>query len=128
MRTCIDGLRPDAIVNLAAWNAVDAAESDPEGAMAVNGTAVRHLANASRRFGAHLTHVSSDYVFDGTKDGPISSGTEVAADARAEDSFHPSSAGGRRSSAPRLGRSLVTAPSSSSRSSHHCLLRSRGRR
>jgi dTDP-4-dehydrorhamnose reductase len=38
--------------------------------MAVNGTAVRHLATACRRVGAHLTHVSSDYVFDGTKEGP----------------------------------------------------------
>ena len=40
----IEGIRPDAVVNLAAWNAVDAAESDPEGALAVNGMAVRHLA------------------------------------------------------------------------------------
>jgi dTDP-4-dehydrorhamnose reductase len=77
VRTCIEELRPAAVVNLAAWNAVDAAESDPDGAMAVNGTAVRHLANACRRVGAHLTHVSSDYVFDGTKDGPYDEWDEV---------------------------------------------------
>jgi dTDP-4-dehydrorhamnose reductase len=70
VRECVEGLRPDAVVNLAAWNSVDAAESDPDGAMAVNGTAVRHLATACRKVGAHLTHVSTDYVFDGTKEGP----------------------------------------------------------
>lgn len=61
--------RPDAVVNLAAWNAVDPAESDPLGALAVNAMAVRHLAEASRRTGASLCHVSTDYVFDGTKVG-----------------------------------------------------------
>jgi dTDP-4-dehydrorhamnose reductase len=63
-------VRPHAVVNLAAWNAVDAAESDPEGALRINALAVRHLAEASRRVGARLCHVSTDYVFDGTKDGP----------------------------------------------------------
>lgn len=62
--------RPDAVVNLAAWNAVDAAESDVDGAYLVNAMAVRHLAEASRRAEAALCHVSTDYVFDGTKDGP----------------------------------------------------------
>jgi len=61
---------PDAVVNLAAWNAVDAAEADPDAALAVNAIAVRHLAEASRRAGARLCHVSTDYVFDGTKPGP----------------------------------------------------------
>ena len=66
----IDAAKPRAVVNLAAWNAVDAAEADPDGAMAVNAIAVRHLAEASRRAGARLCHVSTDYVFDGTKSGP----------------------------------------------------------
>ncbi|MEJ7582884.1 MAG: dTDP-4-dehydrorhamnose reductase [Acidimicrobiales bacterium] len=61
---------PDVVLNLAAWNAVDAAESDPDGALAVNAMAVRHLAEACRRSGARLCHVSTDYVFDGTKAGP----------------------------------------------------------
>ena len=61
---------PDAVVNLAAWNAVDQAEGDPDGAFAVNAMAVRFLADAARRTGAHLCHVSSDYVFDGTLDRP----------------------------------------------------------
>lgn len=64
------GLRPDAVVNLAAWNAVDAAEADPEAAMAVNAIAVRHLAEGSRRVSARFCHVSTDYVFDGTKETP----------------------------------------------------------
>lgn len=61
---------PDAVVNLAAWNAVDRAETEVDGAYLVNAIAVRHLAEASRRAGARLCHVSTDYVFDGTKDGP----------------------------------------------------------
>ncbi len=62
-------LRPTAVVNLAAHNAVDAAEADIDTAMRINGLAVRHLSVASREVGARLCHVSTDYVFDGTKDG-----------------------------------------------------------
>lgn len=61
------GLRPDAVVNLSAWNDVDGAEADPEGALAVNAMAVRFLREAVRETGARLCHVSTDYVFDGTK-------------------------------------------------------------
>lgn len=60
---------PESVINLAAWNAVDLAETDVDGAYAVNAIAVRHLAEASRRAGARLCHVSTDYVFDGTKTG-----------------------------------------------------------
>lgn len=66
----VEANRPRAVVNLAAWNAVDAAEADPDGALAVNAIAVRHLAEASRRTGARLCHVSTDYVFDGKKSSP----------------------------------------------------------
>lgn len=65
----ITALQPAAVVNLAAWNAVDAAETEPEGAMAANAMAVRFLAEASRSVAATLCHVSTDYVFDGTKAG-----------------------------------------------------------
>jgi dTDP-4-dehydrorhamnose reductase len=61
---------PDAVVNCAAWTAVDACESDPDRALAANGLAVRWVAEACDRVGAHLVHLSTDYVFDGTLDRP----------------------------------------------------------
>ena len=66
----VAGLRPDAVIHAAAWTAVDACETDPDLAFRVNALAVRHVAEASRRFGAHLCHLSTDYVFDGTKVAP----------------------------------------------------------
>ena len=61
---------PDVVANCAAWTAVDACESDPERAFAANGMAVRWIAEACDRTGAHLVHVSTDYVFDGALDRP----------------------------------------------------------
>ncbi|MDH4144953.1 MAG: dTDP-4-dehydrorhamnose reductase [Acidimicrobiia bacterium] len=61
---------PELIVNCAAFTAVDACESEAERAYAVNALGVRHLLDAARRVGAHVVHVSTDYVFDGTKDTP----------------------------------------------------------
>jgi len=49
---------------------VDKAESEPELAMAINGTAPGVLAEEARRLGSMLVHYSTDYVFDGTKQGP----------------------------------------------------------
>lgn len=66
----ITSLRPDAVINCAAWTAVDACESDPARALAANGVAVRWLAEACARTGAHLVQVSTDYVFDGRLDRP----------------------------------------------------------
>jgi dTDP-4-dehydrorhamnose reductase len=61
---------PDAVVNTAAMTNVDACQRDPERAFAVNALGVRHLAVASARRGAHLVHVSTDYVFDGEATRP----------------------------------------------------------
>lgn len=61
---------PDAVVNTAAMTNVDACERDPERAFAVNALGVRTLAQASARRGAHLVHVSTDYVFDGAATRP----------------------------------------------------------
>ena len=66
----ITSTRPDVVYHCAAWTAVDACEGDPDHALACNGLAVRWVAEACDRAGAHLVHVSTDYVFDGTLDRP----------------------------------------------------------
>ena len=63
-------IQPDAVVHCAAWTAVDACEGDPDRAYLHNALAVRWVAEAARRAGAHLVHLSTDYVFDGTKPAP----------------------------------------------------------
>jgi dTDP-4-dehydrorhamnose reductase len=57
--------RPDIVVNCAAWTAVDAAETNEEQALAINGEGAGHVAAACAAAGATLVHVSTDYVFDG---------------------------------------------------------------
>ncbi len=59
-------LKPDVIVNAAAYTAVDKAESDQHTAYAVNAIAPGVLAQAAQRVGALLVHYSTDYVFDGS--------------------------------------------------------------
>ncbi|HEY8081504.1 MAG TPA: dTDP-4-dehydrorhamnose reductase [Acidimicrobiales bacterium] len=59
--------KPDVVVHLAAFTAVDRAEEVPELARAVNTTGTRNVADAAARVGAHLIYTSTDYVFDGTK-------------------------------------------------------------
>jgi dTDP-4-dehydrorhamnose reductase len=66
----VSGIDPDLIINPAAWTAVDACESDPDRAHRVNALSVRHLAEGARRNDSRLIHVSTDYVFDGTKSAP----------------------------------------------------------
>lgn len=63
-------VKPDLIVNAAAYTAVDRAESEPELAMQINGTAPGILAEETKRFGALLIQYSTDYVFDGAKPTP----------------------------------------------------------
>jgi dTDP-4-dehydrorhamnose reductase len=70
LRACVRDLRPDVILNPAAYTAVDKAESDAELAMRVNADAPRVLAEEARRTGALLVHYSTDYVFDGSKQYP----------------------------------------------------------
>jgi dTDP-4-dehydrorhamnose reductase len=66
----VDQVRPDVVVHAAAWTAVDACEGDPDRAFAVNALGTRHMAEATRRYGAHLVYISTDYVFDGTATRP----------------------------------------------------------
>jgi dTDP-4-dehydrorhamnose reductase len=63
-------VRPDVIVNAAAYTAVDKAESQAEIAQAINAEAPGVLAQEAARLGAWLVHYSTDYVFDGSGDAP----------------------------------------------------------
>ncbi len=64
--------QPDAVINAAAYTAVDGAESDVAAAFAVNATAVNYLAQACADLNIPLVHISTDYVFDGSKEGGYS--------------------------------------------------------
>jgi dTDP-4-dehydrorhamnose reductase len=66
----VRSVRPDVIVNAAAYTAVDRAETEPESAHAINAAAAGVLAEETKRAGALLVHYSTDYVFDGVKDTP----------------------------------------------------------
>lgn len=63
-------VEPEVIIQAAAFAAVDACESEPDRAFSVNALGVRHVAEAARLVGAHVCHVSTDYVFDGRSDRP----------------------------------------------------------
>ncbi|MDO8450281.1 MAG: dTDP-4-dehydrorhamnose reductase [Rhodoferax sp.] len=66
----VQEVRPDVIVNAAAYTAVDKAESEPELARTVNALAPGVLAQEAARLDAWLVHYSTDYVFDGSGTGP----------------------------------------------------------
>jgi dTDP-4-dehydrorhamnose reductase len=72
LRAALTELRPDAVVNCAAYNFVDRAESEPEAAFAVNAWGVRALAAMCRDLGCVLVHFSTDHVFglDETRQTP----------------------------------------------------------
>lgn len=63
-------LRPNVIVNAAAYTAVDNAESEPELASSVNVDGPRNIATAAQHIGARLIHISTDFVFDGHAETP----------------------------------------------------------
>jgi dTDP-4-dehydrorhamnose reductase len=62
--------KPDWIINCAAYNLVDKAESNYENALLINGTAVKNISSALKDSLTRLIHISSDYVFDGKADSP----------------------------------------------------------
>ena len=70
VRRKLDEVRPEVVVNAAAYTAVDKAESEPEQANAVNAAAPALLAQEAARRGALLAHYSTDYVYDGAKAAP----------------------------------------------------------
>ena len=65
----IAAARPDIVVSAAAYTAVDQAEDQPELAFAVNAVGAGKVAEAAARLGVPVIHLSTDYVFDGSKDG-----------------------------------------------------------
>lgn len=69
VRPAIEAHRPSAIVNAAAYTAVDKAESERDAAWTVNAEAPAMIARAAAALGVPLIHLSTDYVFDGTKTG-----------------------------------------------------------
>jgi len=66
----LNEVRPSIVLNAAAYTAVDAAESDEANARLINATGVGRLAEAAKRYGARLVHVSTDFVFDGETSRP----------------------------------------------------------
>jgi len=85
IRRALRAAKPDVIVNAAAYTAVDRAEAEPELAAAVNARAPGVFAEEAKRSGALLVHYSTDYVFDGTKEGAY----------REDDATNPLSVYGR---------------------------------
>ncbi len=78
LTAALDGARPQLILNAGAYTAVDRAEADRDRAFAVNAAGPTTLANWCARNGAALIHVSTDYVFDGTKLGPYNEADDTA--------------------------------------------------
>jgi len=69
VREVIRRVKPDLIVNPAAYTAVDLAEREPDVAMRINGDAPGVMAEEAKSLGAAMIHYSTDYVFDGSKQG-----------------------------------------------------------
>jgi dTDP-4-dehydrorhamnose reductase len=69
IRQLVQTVKPDLIVNPAAYTAVDKAESEPELAAAINTRAPKIFGEEAAKLGAWVIHYSTDYVFDGTKQG-----------------------------------------------------------
>lgn len=67
---CMQRVRPDAVINAAAYTAVDKAESDVDAATAANTNGPQYLAEQCEAVGAYLLHISTDFVFDGSSNTP----------------------------------------------------------
>ncbi len=78
VQSYIANQKPDVVINAAAYTAVDKAEDDKDAAFAVNATAVSYLAQACEQAGIPLLHISTDYVFDGSKQGAYTEDNAVS--------------------------------------------------
>jgi len=83
--TKIENMKPQIVINLAAYTDVDGCESNEEKAFAVNAEGMRHVALGALKCNAKVVYLSTDYIFDGEKKEPY----------REEDSPHPLSVYGR---------------------------------
>jgi len=70
IRDAVRAVEPSVIVNAAAYTAVDKAEATPEPAWAINASGPAVIAEEAKRLGILLVHYSTDYVYDGSKQGP----------------------------------------------------------
>lgn len=70
VHTVVCDLKPDVVMNCAAYTAVDNAESDSEAALAVNHDGAKNLAEAASKVGARMVYPSTDFVFDGSQSQP----------------------------------------------------------
>lgn len=70
--------RPQAVVSAAAYTAVDKAESEPDLAFAINARGAGAVAAAANKLGVPVVHISTDYVFDGSKESPYVEGDATA--------------------------------------------------
>jgi dTDP-4-dehydrorhamnose reductase len=77
VQTALASSRPELVINCAAWTNVDGAETEYDRALAVNGPGAGNVARAAADAGAWTIHVSSDYVFDGTKRQPYVESDQV---------------------------------------------------
>ena len=76
VEAAVERVRPDWVINAAAFNDVDGAEQAEDQAFAVNAAGAGNLAEAAARVGAAILHISTDYVFDGTKGSPYTEDDE----------------------------------------------------
>ncbi|HIK38632.1 MAG: dTDP-4-dehydrorhamnose reductase [Geminocystis sp.] len=70
IQECIREIKPDIVINAAAYTAVDKAESEPELAQQINGLAPKIIAEETEKIKAKFVHISTDYVFDGRANKP----------------------------------------------------------
>ena len=70
VQAAVADAKPHVLINCAAWTDVDGAEAQEQAATAVNGDGTGNLAQAAAAHGTHMIHISSDYVFDGSKHAP----------------------------------------------------------
>lgn len=70
VKTALNQIRPEIVINTAAFHHVEKCEADPSQAFAINGIGARNVAQVADLLGAKLVHISTDYVFDGKKQSP----------------------------------------------------------